>query len=90
MISCLPTASLTGRELQGGHNLQFHGEKVGIKYAIRLPFIRTGIVAGKSILATIKDSVFTISKGKNRVSLAERPLALQGFLTWALDNFNQY
>ena len=43
-----------------------------IKYAIRLPFIRTDTVAGKSILAAVKDSVFTMRKGKNRVSIAER------------------
>jgi hypothetical protein len=29
-------------------------------------------VAEKSILAAVKDSVFTMRKGKNRVSLAER------------------
>ncbi|MGC8559027.1 MAG: hypothetical protein ACP5NC_08605, partial [Nitrososphaeria archaeon] len=43
-----------------------------IKHVIRLPFMRTDTVAGKSILVAIKDSVFTMKKGKNRVSLAER------------------
>ncbi|MGC8558380.1 MAG: hypothetical protein ACP5NC_05240, partial [Nitrososphaeria archaeon] len=35
-----------------------------IKYAIRLSFTRTDTVAGKSILAAVKDSVFTMSNGK--------------------------
>ncbi len=40
--------------------------------------MRTDTVAGKSILAAIKDSVFTMRKGKNKASITERLLALQG------------
>ncbi|MEM0146578.1 MAG: hypothetical protein QXY52_06395 [Conexivisphaerales archaeon] len=37
---------------------------------IRLPFIRTDTMAGKSILVAISDSVYTMRKGKP--SLADR------------------
>ena len=51
-----------------------------LKYLIRLPFIRTDTMAGKSILAAIRDSVYTMRRGKPRTSLANRI----GFFSFAM------
>ena len=60
-----------------------------IKHTIRLHFIRTDTVAGKSMLAAIRDSVFTMRKGKNRVSLAERlgPFSFAGVMGYGQRQF---
>lgn len=43
-----------------------------LKYAVRVAHERTDTAAGKSILATIKDSVFTVRGVKVRESLANK------------------
>lgn len=43
-----------------------------IKYAMRVPYARSDSAAGRSILAAIRDSIFTIRGGKVRESLANR------------------
>ena len=41
-----------------------------MKYAVRVPYVRDDSATGRSILAAIKDSVFSLRGGKARESLA--------------------
>jgi len=43
-----------------------------IKYAVRVPHKRSDSAAGRSILAAVKDSIFTLRNGKVRESVANR------------------
>lgn len=58
------TGHITSNSMEGGN--------WRLKYLIRLPFIRTDTMAGKGILAAIKDSVYTMRKGKVKTSAAHR------------------
>ncbi|MDG7010476.1 MAG: hypothetical protein JRN57_00005, partial [Nitrososphaerota archaeon] len=41
-----------------------------LKYAVRVPYARDDSAAGRSMLAALKDSVFSLRGGKARASLA--------------------
>ena len=48
------------------------GGNFRIKYAVRVPYARDDSTAGRSMLAALKDSVFSLRGGKARESLANR------------------
>jgi hypothetical protein len=56
--------AITSNGMEGGN--------FRMKYAIRVPYARDDSAAGKSILAALKDSLFSLRKGKARESLANK------------------
>ncbi len=56
--------AITSNGMEGGN--------FRMKYAIRVPYARDDSAAGKSTLAALKDSLFSLRKGKARESLANK------------------
>jgi hypothetical protein len=65
---------VTTNPLEGGN------WRVGMKRRVRNPFSRIDSIAGKSLLAVIKDSIFTIRCGKPMSS----PAQALGFFSFGL------
>ena len=56
--------ALTSNGMEGGN--------FRLKYAVRVSYVREASVAGRSILAAVKDSVFSMRAGNARESLANK------------------